>query len=509
MSNQLPVLVSVGQFTNQSDAIKDILCPADLAAIAVGKCLDNINNSDLSFAVDTVMTCRLFADGIPRYKAVFGGSNNLPRSISSRVGINPKTAIYAEVGGQSPQQLVNEQCERIHYGASKAGLVIGTEAIKATKLATSHGVELNWHETVDGQLDDRGLGDRGITSYEAKYDIGIPVQTYSLFEHALRCENGETTQQHKHRMAELFAPFSKVAASNPFSQFPIERSIDELRFPSDDNYVLTDIYSKYLVAQDAVDQAGAILIVAENLADEWKIPDANRVYLKGYSCVSDVPVVERPELQRSRAMQLAAELALDSANYKIGDIDFFDLYSCFPSAVFCAQKEISLQEVQSGRLTLTGGLPFFGGAGNSYSIHGIIEMINVLRKHPRCHGMVLANGGCMTKEAVGIYTSERPLEWQPAHSNAAQIKINTDKKPLVIEEYTGNGLIENYTEVYARGKPSFAYIIGKTGQDSRFLAVAAKGDTETLNELVTREAIGRTVSVQHNYDYGMNYFRFS
>ena len=57
-------------------------------------------------------------------------------------------------------------------------------------------------------------------------------------------------------------------------------------------------------------------------------------------------------------------------------------------------------------LTLTGGLPYFGGPGNSYSLHGIAETVAQMRDKPGQFGLVGANGGIMSKYSVGIYSTD-------------------------------------------------------------------------------------------------------
>ena len=56
---------------------------------------------------------------------------------------------------------------------------------------------------------------------------GAPVQ-YGLLENARRARLGLSVADYRRKMAELFAPFSKVAAKNPFSSSPVERSVDEI-----------------------------------------------------------------------------------------------------------------------------------------------------------------------------------------------------------------------------------------------------------------------------------------
>ncbi|ETW26221.1 hypothetical protein [Mycobacterium gastri] len=57
--------------------------------------------------------------------------------------------------------------------------------------------------------------------------VDAPTQ-YALIENARRATTGLGPAEHLRRMAELFAAFSEVAAANPVSDTPIQRTGDEL-----------------------------------------------------------------------------------------------------------------------------------------------------------------------------------------------------------------------------------------------------------------------------------------
>src|SRR3989442_14708430 len=59
-------------------------------------------------------------------------------------------------------------------------------------------------------------------------------------------------------------------------------------------------------------------------------------------------------------------------------------------------------------LTVTGGLPWFGGPGNNYTTHAIIALAERLRASRNAFGLVHANGWHLTKHALGIYGGAPP-----------------------------------------------------------------------------------------------------
>src|SRR3546814_4454368 len=91
------------------------------------------------------------------------------------------------------------------------------------------------------------------------------------------------------------------------------------------------------------------------------------------------------------------------AGKSVAAINQFDLYSCFPCAVLLAAETLGI-DWHKTPCTVTGGLPFFGGAGNNYSMHAIATMAERLRASPGDYGLVLANGGFLSRSEE--HTSE-------------------------------------------------------------------------------------------------------
>src|SRR3546814_14963988 len=75
------------------------------------------------------------------------------------------------------------------------------------------------------------------------------------------------------------------------------------------------------------------------------------------------------------------------AGKAVAAINQFDLYSCFPCAVLLAAETLGI-DWHKTPCTVTGGLPFFGGAGNNYSMHAIATMAERLRASPGDYGLV-------------------------------------------------------------------------------------------------------------------------
>ena len=486
----MPVLVGVGQVTSQWDATagpegapspKGLCVSASEAALA--------DAGIPASAIDTIAVVRIFEDSVPGDRHPHGHNTNLPGTIARDIGAKPTRAIYASVGGQSPQQLANEMAARIHAGEIECALVTGSEANKASKAARKHGVEINWADSDPLPFEDRGLGEMLLSRAEIKHGIVAPAYFYALFENAMAARDGETRSQRRATMSALWAKFAAVAANNPYSQFDTAGfDAHFLATPSRQNYPFADPFLKWHIAQDAVNQGSAMILMSEDKADALGVPADKRVYLHGSGEASDDFISERPQLDGSWAMQQAITHALAQAGKSSADMAAFDLYSCFPCAVFSSMAVLGLNpKTETRPLTLTGGLPFFGGPGNNYSLHGIAEMANFVRAAPGAFGLVLANGGWMTKEAAGVWSTARPAAFTPVAPYAKPAQ------KVALAEAPSGGTVETYTVTYGKDGPASGIIFGRTEDGARFIAVAAP---EALPRLLEEESpVGERVNV--------------
>ena len=144
---------------------------------------------------------------------------------------------------------------------------------------------------------------------------------------------------------------------------------------------------------------------------------------------------------------MAVQEALSVAGIGLDDVATFDLYSCFPVPVFAICDGVGFATDDPRGLTLTGGLPFFGGPGNNYSMHGIAETVNEMRERPGRFGLVGANGGIMSKYSVGVYSTE-PADWTADRS--AELCDEVAARPTVPVTTVADGpaTIETYSVRY-------------------------------------------------------------
>ncbi|MBV9319581.1 MAG: acetyl-CoA acetyltransferase, partial [Mycobacterium sp.] len=408
-------------------------------------------------------------------------------------------AILEVVGGQGPQRLVNELAGDIAAGRSEVALIFGSDATSTNRYFAGADNKPDFSETFDGPLEDRGHGLEGlITRYTVIHGLVDAPTQYGLLENARRAGTGLGPADYLRRMGELFAPFSKVAAGNPFAAAPVERTVEELITVTESNRMISEPYPRLLVARDQVNQGAAALLMSVGAARRLGVPEDNWVYLHGHADLTEQGLLDRPDLGHAPTAMLAVREALSVASIGIDDIATFDLYSCFPVPVFNICDGMGIAPDDPRGLTLTGGLPFFGGAGNNYSMHGVAETVTKMRSCPGAFGLVGANGGIMSKYSVGIY-STIPVEWKPDHSAELQTQAGEWPTQSVIEHADGRGTVETYT-VRRDGGRRTGIIIGRLdADDSRFLATTEDDDLIAL--LTEGEPLGRAVSV-HSFDYG-------
>lgn len=497
MTNEnFPIIVGVGQ------AVEHVVSPIEaassaqeLAAVAAEQALeDALSVEALASEVDVLVATRTFPDSTPMWPMPFGNTNNMPRSIARRIGADPKRAIYSTSGGHTPQKSVNEWCGKLANGEASMVLLAGAEVIASTKAAMKQKANLDWSEQVEGDLENRGLGVEGIITFEAiKHQLTSAPVCYSLCETARRKRLGMAVDDYSQLMACTLAPFSAVAAKNPYAMFPQELEAEQIHDAGSGNGYVAYPYTRAMVAKDGVNQAASVILTTVGKARELGIPEAKWVYLHAHIDTREKSLLERPDLGCSPALTTAYEQVLKIAGLTGTDLDVIDIYSCFPIVVLEAEDALGLKG--SGKLlTQTGGLPFFGGPGNNYSMHGIAAVAKALRASPESWGLVGANCGFMDKHSVGIYSC-RP-GWRDCDSGPLQESLDELPAQELEESPEGEAIVESCSVEFRRGEPRLAFVVGrlkKTG--SRFVANNFEDDSTLIEEILSRDIVGESIEV--------------
>jgi acetyl-CoA C-acetyltransferase len=122
-------------------------------------------------------------------------------------------------------------------------------------------------------------------------------------------------------------------------------------------------------------------------------------------------------------------------------------------------------------------------------MHAIAETVRRLRSEPKALGLVGANGGYLSKYAVGVY-SATPAPWRPFENAAEQAAIDAAKAVPLADPHSGLGRLESYTIDYAEAQPK-ALVVGRTAAGERF--VAGSTAPQIVEMMIEHDPLGSTV----------------
>jgi acetyl-CoA C-acetyltransferase len=369
-----------------------------------------------------------------------------------RGGIDHTASI---IGGTSPQRLLDAAAERMSRGEISAALVVGAEALASRRRLAKAGEKPAWSHPSDLPPLPESVFREWYLPTELAHGVLPATHTFALLEQARWAARGGQADDRR-RLAETLSGLSRIAASNPEAWFPTAWSADQLLSPSGGNRPIVSPYRKRMVAFPDVDMAAANLLVTEEVADRWGVPADRRVYLRGWGFARDADhLAARHDLTSSPAMRAAQGEALHRAGITVDEVDLFDLYSCFGSAVAFAADALGIAEGDPRPLSLTGGLPYHGGPGSNYMSHSISHAVDSLRRGEGTVAMVTGVGMHMAKHVAAVYSRE-PGAASEAPDHAAQQNVvgepETDR--IVVGHADGPAVVRAATVVHGHdGSP--------------------------------------------------------
>jgi acetyl-CoA C-acetyltransferase len=475
-----PVLVGYGQ-VNQRDEDPSVE-PIDLMAAAARAAAD----PRVLEAVDSIRVVNILSW---RYR-------DPGRLLAERIRATDASSRYTGAGGNVPQTLVNQACLDIQSGSTDLVLIAGAETFRTRTRLRARGTKPRWtsqDESVpfaDGANENLPM----VGPAEDRIKLALPAHVYPMFEQALRIDAGESSDDHRRRIGELWSRFSDVAQANPYAWIRTPLSAEEIWRPSDGNRMVSWPYTKLMNSNNMVDQGAVIVLAAAEKATHLQIPTERWVFpYAGTDSHDTYTIGERAELHRSPAIRIAGQRVLELAGVGVDDIDQIDVYSCFPSAVQVAAAELGLPLDEASRpLTVTGGLTFAGGPWNNYVTHSIAAMAERLAANPGQRGLITANGGFLTKHSFGVYgsePSEHEFRWEDV-----QAAVDAEPTRTAQVEWTGVGTVEAWTTPFDRtGSAAKAFLAVRTPDDCRTLAVIT--DVAEADVTVREDIAGAKVQV--------------
>jgi acetyl-CoA C-acetyltransferase len=469
VSENIPVIIGVGQVTKKEASAVQGGSPVDLMAEAVKLAAeDGVLTKQALEKADMLITTSLFSDD---------GIINPPGCVADKLNLADARCMVSGFGGTTPHSMLRHALKEIAESRSNLIILTGAEAQHTRQQAINSKTFTGWNLSSQrpslAPLSPVGLTD-GACETEHIHGLSIPAYVYPMFENSLRRRYGQTVDVHAQAMGRLMSRLSGVAAKNPHAWFQELFTPEEIITVSDDNRNTAFPYTKRMNAMLLVNQAAALIVTSEGQAQKMGVDRSKWIYVHGYAEAHDHwHVLEREAYGFSPAIDIVGRSALMQAGMTIGEIVFFDLYSCFPVAVQVTRDMLGIAENDSRSLTVTGGLPYFGGPGNNYVMHAMAQMVDVLRRHPGKTGLVTGNSFYMTKHTAAICTT-RPLADNSAATadiSICQKAVNQRPKREIDPAPSGKAMVETYTVIFDRNNlPNKGIVIGKKEDGKRFVA---------------------------------------
>ena len=253
---------------------------------------------------------------------------------------------------------------------------------------------------------------------------------------------------------------------------PGSLTADQISQAGPENRMISWPYPKLMNSNNMVDQSAAVVLCSAEKADYLQIPREHLGFpARRNRRTRHLLIGERDELHRSPAIRIGGRRVLELAGVGVDDLDYVDLYSCFPSAVQVAARELRLPAGDPRRpLTVTGGLTFAGGPWNNYVTHSIATMADLLRSNPGSRGLITANGGYLTKHSFGVYSATPPQTNLPVARRPG--RRGPAAHPHRPDGMGGVGTVESWTTPFDRdGTPEKAFLAVRTPEGARAMAV--------------------------------------
>jgi acetyl-CoA C-acetyltransferase len=499
-----PVVVAAAQLTARSPDGDATGRPAGAAEMAVEVAASALGDASgrLASAISRVSVVNILARS---------GGPAPASSIARALGLRNVTRCETTtVGGCMPQWLIQRAATDIAAGRLDATLIAGAEAVRAGKFRghrddkrsrtspTDRPNTVTESEPETEPDPDPVIGDDrlGCSEQEIAAGLFVPIHVYPLFESALAARAGRSPGEQRRFAAEVMAPFTTRAARNPHAWFPVERTADELATPAASNRLVAEPYTKLLTAFLGASQASAVVVTSLGLARSLGLAEG-AMFVRSSASLDDVWFPSaRPDLSSSPAAGGAVRATLEAAGIGLHELDHLDLYSCFPCAVEMSAAAAGIALDDERGLTVTGGLPYFGGPGNNYVTHSVATLFELLRERPGT-ALATAVSWFMTKHAAGCYSSF-PGEQGFAVGDTSDEQTRIDSSAVAVLR-AGESLepqeavVEAGTVIYGPGGDVVsAPVVASLPDRRRVVAVAA---AEDLSPLAGQSLVGEKVEV--------------
>ena len=265
MMKDIPTMVGIGLV--QTKPFDPILTePILLMEEAAQAAFEDTGNPFIKDSIDVVYVLRGFwgyrEPGKYLIEKLSLGSN--PKSILVKVGI-------------SQQQIIDMASEDIAHGKIRSALIVGGEARYALVQALKN--QKQYHESdLPGEHDEYMKPEEELYQPQETELMGLMAAPYyCIQETAFRAAEKLSTQEHIERINTIYTNFSKVAQDNPHAWDRKPYTAKDLT-ESSSNPIIAYPYTKKHNSDWNVNQASALILTSDSLANKLSIQKDKRVY---------------------------------------------------------------------------------------------------------------------------------------------------------------------------------------------------------------------------------------
>jgi acetyl-CoA C-acetyltransferase len=473
-----PMIIGAGQINSRERGAE----PIDLMARCTELALDDTAAAGVRGRIDAVRVVW----GVWPYR-------DPGRLVAERIGAPSARTTITTVGGNQVYDLVIDTAAQIATGSIDVAVVCAAETLRTRRGDKAAGRRSAYVPEAEGAAPDHVLGSPKPLSdaVEDRFGVGIATTFYAMAETAIRHRNGEGLEEHRARIAALWAMGSDVAATNPSAWITSRVSANEIATLTDRNRPVAAPYPKLMVSNLDTDQGGAIVMCSVAAAEAAGVPRERWVFpWAGVSAHDHWHVTNRWAWDESPAMRLAGRRTLELAGVGHDECELLDLYSCFPAAVQVGQRELGIDPARAW--TITGGLTFGGGPLNCYCILPLTRAVGLLRSTDSGRALLTGNGGWFTKHSM-LVLGDSP---STGGFRTDEVQDAVDRLPSrpTATERPARAALETYTVLYDRaGDPDRAVLACLDADGARHYAHAT--DSGTVAALLAGDACGHEVAL--------------
>ncbi len=454
--DRIPVIVGVGQYNDRPEIPTEGMDSLGLMIEALRIAEQDAGGGEWLSKADGV----LVVDQIS-----FPQLGDLSRPVADGIGADPKECRKTKYPmGDSPCRLLNEAANMIGSGEGQIVVVTGGEALRtASARAKAAAEETNVMRRTVGKAP---------PNYRQKFGLSAPVDVYPLYENAGRHSYGQTLEEGQRESGEIWSRMSEVAAAEDGAWIRQPKSVEDVITPSQDNRPISFPYTKLMVANSSVNQGAGFIVTSLGEAKRRGIPESKLVYVgQGANANEPGDFLQRDDYTHSSSMTKTLNRTMELNGLKKEQLDFVELYSCFPCVPKMARRVLDWPLDQPS--TVFGGLTFGGGPIANYMSHAVVCMVEKLRESGT-YGLLFANGGFATNNHTIVIGRDPDLAKHFPQDFDFQAEADAERGPIpeIDEDYRGPGVVETYTVHYKRdGSPRFGVIVARNEDGTkRFLA---------------------------------------